>query len=200
METEYEAKFYPIDKEKIRKKLKKIGAKLIYPERKMRRAIADKRVNPQIKCDYIRVRDEGNLIRLSAKIHAEEEGLVGDQKEIDNEVASFEKVVQILENSGLKFNRYQETLRETWEFEGADITLDTWLGLPTYAEIEAKSERKVRQIAEKLGFSWEKKIITAVVEIFQKVYNLTLEDALEKISHLTFEKNLFKGLKKAPIE
>ena len=199
MDTEFEAKFFPIKKEEFRKKLKKVGAKLLFAERKMRRAIADRRANPQLNCDYIRVRDEGNLIRLSAKVHAEEKGSVSDQKEVDVEVSDFNKTVQIFKEAGLKFNRYQETLRETWEFDGAEITIDTWPGLPTYAEIEAKSEGKVRQIAEKLGFSWEKKIITAVVEIFQKVYNLTLEKALDKTSHLTFEKNPFKGLKKAPI-
>ena len=101
METEFEAKFYPVNKEEYRKKLQDIGAKLSIPERKMRRIIADKSVNPGLKCDYIRVRDEGNLIRLSAKIHAEEGGQVGDQKEDDVEVASFDKTVKIMEDAGL---------------------------------------------------------------------------------------------------
>ena len=196
MDTEFEAKFFPIKKEEFRKKLKKIGAKLLFAERKMCRAIADRRANPQIKCDYIRVRDEGNLIRLSAKVHAEEKGSVSDQKEVDVEVGDFDKTVQIFKEAGLKFNRYQETLRETWEFEGADITLDTWPGLPTYTEIEAKSEEKVREVAEKMGFSWDKKIITAAPEIFAKYYGLSIDEILDKVSNITFEKNPFKGLKK----
>ena len=105
-DTEYEAKFYPVDKEEIRKKLKKLGAKLVYPERKMRRVIVDRLAKPQLKCDYIRVRDEGNLTRLSAKIHAEEGGKMSDQKEVDVEVSDYNQTVRILEAAGLVFNRY----------------------------------------------------------------------------------------------
>ena len=83
MDIEYEAKFYPVKKEEIRRKLKQMGAKLVFPERKMKRSIADNQVNIGLKCDYIRVRDEGGLIRLSAKIHAEKGGKMTDQKEVD---------------------------------------------------------------------------------------------------------------------
>ena len=40
---EFEAKFYPVDKEKYRKKLLSIGAKLVISERKMIRIVADDR-------------------------------------------------------------------------------------------------------------------------------------------------------------
>ena len=196
METEFEAKFYPVNKEEYRKKLKSVGAKLTVPERKMRRVIADTNANPNLNCDYIRVRDEGNLVRLSAKITANEGGQVGDQKEDDVVVADFDKTKKVLEDAGLKFNRYQETLREEWEFDGATITIDTWPGLETYSEIETNSEEKVKEIAEKLGFDWDKKILTPAAEVFAKVYGLSIDEVLEKISGITFEKNPFKDLKK----
>lgn len=196
MNTEFEAKFYPVNKEEYRKRLKSIGAKLSVSERKLKRVIGDRRANSQLKCDYIRVRDEGNLIRLSAKIHAEENGKVGDQKEDDVEVKDFDRTVKILEDAGIKFNRYQETLREEWEIDGATIAIDTWPGLDTYTEVEADSEEKVKEIAEKLGFDWDKKILTAAAEIFCRVYGLGIEKVLEKISRITFEDNPFDGMKK----
>lgn len=196
METEFECKFFPIDKEKYRKKLQEIGAKLVVPERKMKRAIGDRRANPQIKCDYIRVRDEGNLIRLSAKIHAEEGGKIEDQKEVDVEVPNFKKTIEIFEQAGIKFNRYQETSREEWEYDGAIITIDTWPGLPPYTEIESSSEGKVKEIAEKLGFDWEKKILTAAAEILAKAYGMSIDEVLDKISYITFEKNPFEKLER----
>jgi len=79
MDTEFEAKFYPVDKDKYRQKLLSLGAKLIHPERKMRRALIEHRFHPQINCTYIRVRDEGDSIRLSAKINASQTGKVSDQ-------------------------------------------------------------------------------------------------------------------------
>lgn len=78
--VEFEAKFYPITKDSYRKHLKQIGAKLITPERKMRRAIVNRREYPQLLWDYIRVRDEGNTIRLSAKTHAEEGGNIMERR------------------------------------------------------------------------------------------------------------------------
>ncbi len=103
---EFEAKFYPVNKEEYRKKLQAIGAKLAIPERRMLRVVADKRVNPILaKNGYIRVRDEGNLIRLSLKFGAKESGKISDQKEIDVKVSDFNKTLKIIEATGVKFNR-----------------------------------------------------------------------------------------------
>ena len=196
METEFEAKFYPVNKNQCRKKLKDLGAKLLIPERKMRTVLGDRRNNHQLGCDYIRVRNEGNLIRLSAKIHADEGGKLIDQKETDVEVSDFDKTVEILKRSGLKLTYYQEKLRETWEFEGAMVTIDTWPGLEPILEIETNSEEGVREIAGKLSFRWDSKILTAAAEVFSKVYNLSIDEVLKKISNITFENNPFKGMKK----
>jgi predicted adenylyl cyclase CyaB len=195
--TEYEAKFYPVDKEEYRKKLLSIGAKLVIPERKMLRIVADNRANPIIKTtNAIRIRDEGGIIRLSLKIHADEKGILTDQKEIDVEVSDFDKAQKIMETVGVKFNRRQETLREEWGFKGAQITIDTWPGLETYSEIEADSEEKVKEIAGDLGFDWDKKLIMAASGLFAKVYKMSIDEVLEKISYLTFENNPFESLKK----
>jgi len=188
METEFEAKFYPVDKGKIRKVLKKLGARLIKPERKMRRAIASNRVYPQLKCDYLRVRDEGGNVRFSLKICATRQGQVSDQKELDVLISDFDKMVEMMDFLGFKPTKYQENLRETWEYKGAEIVIDTWPGLEPYIEIEAKSEDKVKEIAGKLGFKWEEKIITAVQDIFAKVYGLSREEALKRLDYITFEK------------
>lgn len=197
METEFEAKFYPVNKEEYRKKLLSIGAKLIISERKMIRIIADSRTNPFLsKNHYIRVRNEGNLIRLSYKATADEGGKLEDQKETDVEVSDFDKTVQILEVIGVKFNRTQETLREEWEYKGAQITIDTWPGLDTYSEIETTSEEKVKEIALELGLDWEHKIITPAAEVYARVYGIRLEEVLEKISNITFENNPFEGMKR----
>lgn len=197
MDTEFEAKFFPVNKDEYREKLKSVGAKLTIPERKMIRIVGDRRVNPTLPAHTnIRIRDEGNLVRMSLKTMADENGKLSDQKELDVEVSDFEKTVEILETAGIKFNRRQETLREEWEYKGAQITIDTWPGLNPYSEIEADSEEKVKEIAEELVFDWNKKIITPAPEIFAKVYGMDIEDVLEKTSYITFENNPFEGLPK----
>jgi len=197
MDTEFEAKFYPVNKEEYRKKLLEIGAVLEIPERKMRRSIFDGRNHKgQFKCDYIRVRDEGNLISMSAKTHAREGGKISDQKEVEIEVSDFDKAVEIIKLVGFEPDRYQETLRESWNYQGVEITIDTWPNLRPYTEIEASSETLVRETAEKLGLKWEDRIITAAPEIMARVYNLTIDEVLDKVSNITFENNPFKELKR----
>lgn len=199
--TEYEAKFYPVDKEEYRKKLESIGAKLLRKERKMIRVIADSRANSSIpKMNYLRVRDEGNLIRLSYKTTADNNGNLSDQKEVDVDVSDFDKTVQIFESLGFTFNRRQETLREEWEYKGAEITIDTWPGLDTYSEIEANSEELVKVIASDLGFDWNKKIITAAAEVYERVYKIDIEKVLEMITNISFENNPFEALEKHELE
>jgi adenylate cyclase class 2 len=194
MDEEFEAKFYPVEKESIRKRLKEIDAHLAAPERKLRRVIFDSRCNPQIKCDVIRVRDEGGSFRISMKIHPRQ-GKMRDQKEVEIEVNDFDKAVRILEATGLTANRYQETLRETWKYDGAEIDIDTWPGLKPFIEIEAESEDQVKKIAAKLNLDWKKRIIASIVDVFMMVYGLSAEEVLRKISNLTFENNSFSGLK-----
>jgi len=186
MKTEIEAKFYPVDKEQIRSKLKKIGAKLVSPERMMRRTIFDKHANPAIMADYIRIRDEGGQIRLSAKIHARKGGQVTDQKELDILVSNYEETVELLKLSGLIMSAYQETLRETWTFRSTEIVIDTWPGLEPYIEIEAESEEELKKVAELLGQPWEKRRITSIIEVFSEVYSLTNKEVLNKLAFITF--------------
>lgn len=193
--TEYEAKFYPVVKDEYRKKLTQLGAKLVNPERIMRRAMVDRLDYPQLSCDYIRVRDEGNCVRLSAKTHAGSDGKLSDQKEIDVEVSDFDHTVKIIESMGFIFGFYQESLRETWEYRGAEITIDTWPGLESYSEIEADSEGRVREIATYFGFQWENRIITGVGQIYMRIYSLPFDLTLEKLKHITFENNPFDSIK-----
>jgi len=169
--TEFEAKFYPVNKDEYRERLRKIGAVLVTPERKMRRAIVDSDAYPQLNCHYIRVRDEGDSVRLSAKTHARIGGNIDDQKEIDVKVSG--------------------------SYKKAEITIDTWPGLDTYSEIEANSEAEVKKIALILDLDWEKRIITGIKEVYMAVYGMKIEDVTEKICYITFENNPFDGIPKA---
>jgi adenylate cyclase class IV len=112
---------------------------------------------------------------------------MSDQKEIDVEVSDFDKTIKIIEATGVIFDRRQETLREEWEYKGSQITIDTWPGLETFSEVEAGSEDAVKEVAIELGFDWEKRIITPAAEVYAKVYRISIDEVLEKISNITFK-------------
>ena len=150
MEVEIEAKFLDINPEEIRGKLKKLGARMVYPERLMRRKVFEHPTNKEN--DWIRVRDEGDKITLSYK-KLFDRSLHGT-KEVVVEISDFEKACDILQGAQLRFVSYQETKREKWELGGSEITIDTWPWIPTFVEIESASEEKVKEVAERLRFRW----------------------------------------------
>jgi len=192
--VEFEAMFYPVDKEIFRKLLQSKNATLTHPERKMRRAVIDQRFYPQIKCQFLRVRDEGDKVTLSAKNHADPGGKMTDKKEISITVSDFETTLDILRQVNIDVTNYQENKREDWVFDGAEISIDTWPGLEPHIEIEGDSEEKVKQIATSLGFDWAKKIITSRIEIYAQLYGKTIQEVLDMSAKLTFDENPFANL------
>lgn len=195
--TEFEAKFYPVNKEEYRKKLLSFGVKLVIPERKMVRLVADWRDNPILsQKECVRVRNEGGLVRLSFKSFANDAKKLTDQKEIETVVSDFDATVKIIEKLGLKFNRQQETLREEWGYKGVQITIDTWPGLLPFTEIEGESEKQVLEASRILGFNWKEKLILPASGLYAKVYDISDKVALEGISNISFENVPFRNLRK----
>src|SRR3990167_4683344 len=68
MDIEFEAKFPDIDKDKLRKKLKALGAVLVKPEFFQKRIVFFLPKGHEIKDGYLRVRDEGDRITMSLKV------------------------------------------------------------------------------------------------------------------------------------
>lgn len=187
MKQEIEAKFFPINEESILQKLKSLKAKPGQQDVLMRRAVFDKSQNPQIKCTYARVRDEGKEITASLKINASENGKVEDQKELKITVNSFEDTRDFLNKLGLVETGYQENIRSTWFLRDSEIVIDEWPALDTYIEIESPNSDELKFIVDDLGLKWEEKILVSTDELYAKKYSITKEEALRYMSLLTFE-------------
>ena len=184
METELEAKFLDIDPDSLRKSLKESGAKLAHPERLMKRKafdFPDERLEKE--GGWIRVRDEGDKITLSYKRLVDR--TLHGTKEITVEVSDFEKTCNILIAAGLQADAYQETKREKWELEGSEITIDTWPWIPTFVEIEAPTEDKLKEVASKIDLDWSKAMHGSVETAYQKYFDVT-EEEVDNWESITF--------------
>lgn len=192
MQTEFEAKF-PLDlsKDTFRDRLRERGAILRHAERLMRRVLFGQEHNPSLTCDYIRVRDEGDRITLSAKTHAAQDGAMEDQKEAMTEVEDFEATISVLEQAGLVRSSDQQNKRETWMLGTTHIEIDTWPGLDPHVEIESDSETMVKEVAEQLGLDWGRRMITSVEEIYMEKYQLEKLEVRRRLAFCTFEKHGF---------
>lgn len=177
MQTEIEAKFLDIDHEQMRTKLNELGAICAQPMRIMRRKnydYPDQRL--QKIGGWIRVRDEGDKVTLSYK-QLDDRSLHGT-KEISVKVDDFDKACQLMESIGLKQKSYQETKRESWQLDGAEIELDEWPWAKPYLEIEAGSEEQMKQVCQKLELNLDMAVHGSVEVVYLAEYDIT-EDEID---------------------
>ncbi len=172
MHTEIEAKFLDIDVESLRSLLRTLGADPVYSERLMKRKTYDDQDGRMYKVGgWVRLRHEGDKITLSYK-QLNDRTLRGT-KEVTVEIDDFDLADSFLRSIGLILKSDQETKRELWKLNDAEITIDTWPWIPAFVEIEAGSEEIVRSVAEKLDFKWSKAMHGSVETVYQKYYNVT---------------------------
>lgn len=170
MKIEYEATFWPINKNDVRVRLKAAEAKLVRPEFMQKRKVFDLPTGHKIKGGWLRVRDEGDKITLSLKIVNGDK--IEDQKELCLKVDNFNEAVELLKFIGCDEKAYQETLREIWHLEGVEVTIDTWPFLEPLVEVEGKSKTEVKAVSGKLGFDWSQALFCSTDTIYSKKYNL----------------------------
>lgn len=175
MNIEYEATFIPVDKDEMRKKLRKAGAKLERSEFMQRRTVFALPKDHEIKNGWLRVRDEGDKITLSLKSVIA--GKIEDQKELCLEIDDFDTANKLVETIGFKTKSYQESKRELWKIGDVEITIDTWPFLEPLVEVEGESEEKVKEVSEKLGFEWSDAKFCSADTLYAEKYGVS-EDVI----------------------
>lgn len=172
MQTEIEVKFAHIDIDVIRRALKNAaGAVCEQPMRLMKRALIEE-PHHQAEHAFIRIRDEGDKITLTFKRRADEAASTIDSvKELEVTVSDFDKTVQIFAEAGWKYKTFQESKRETWKLDDAEIVIDEWPWLDPYIEIEAESEKVVRETAAKLHLDWGDVLIGHIDALYEQQYD-----------------------------
>jgi len=173
MNIEYEATFPNVNKDDVRRKLSEAGAKLIKKEFMQKRSVFRLPEGSQINGGWLRVRDEGDRITMSLKVVDGAE--IHNQKETMLTVDSFEEAVKFLIGIGCKEKAYQETMRELWELDGVDITIDEWPFLEPFVEVEGGSEEIVKSVSEKIGFDYSQAKFCAVDVLYAEKYNFDVD-------------------------
>lgn len=184
MKTEIEVKFLDVDFEEIREMLRTLGATRVYAMRDMRRSIVETPAM-EAKNAFVRVRDEGDKVTLTYK-QVDEDSLSG-AKEIEVEVSDFAATIALLDQCGLPQKSFQESRRETWDFNGVEVVMDEWPWLNPYIEIEGDSESHVKKVAEQLGFRWSEAVFGRVTSAYQKQYPKGKANKLVTLPRVAFD-------------
>lgn len=172
MNTEIEAKWLAIDAERIRVKLREIGAVTVAPKRMMTRKNFD---YPDGRLEriggWVRLRDEGNKMTLSYKqLH---DRTLHGTKEVNVIVGDFAATESFLIAIGLEQKSVQQTSRESWLLGDVEIELDEWPWIKPFMEIEAKTEHALLSTAEKLGLDMQNALHGSVEVAYQAEYDVT---------------------------
>ena len=185
MKIEYEATFVDIDPAKMRQKLQAAGAKCKRSEYLQRRSVYLFPKGNEVSGGWVRVRDEGDVITMSVKVVDGDR--IEDQKEACVEVSDYVEAEHILQALGCIQKAYQETRRELWIINDVEVTIDTWPFLDPFIEIEGASELVVREVAEKLGCSWQEAKFCSVATLYNEVYGTPVDIINNQTPRITFD-------------
>ena len=143
---EFEVKVLEIDEERVKIKLKSLGAVEIF--------------NGHIAANFfknaeglklrLRRMDDKNVLTYKVRqtheaiMHNEEEEVVFD---------NYEGMKQILLASGFKQYGHSEKTRVSYEYQGIHFDIDTMPGIPTFLEVEASNVDDVKRGVELIGYT-----------------------------------------------
>jgi len=209
MEVEYEARFLEINKNDLIKKLQDIGAILKQKLTLYKRSVFNL---CDIKKGYVRVRDEGDKITMTAKLYKDPK--FPEEYELQLK-EGFENGQSFLRALNLDEKAYHETMREKWSIlksgrkgtkgrkgtqdnnktELCEIAIDCVPGLPMYAEVECKTQADLNKCIKMLGLDKSKMRFGGYGKVYVEYYGMTENEINNSVPSLTF-KNIEKELEK----
>ena len=144
---------------------------------------------PALKNKWIRLRTNGKKTTLTIKEIKDKKAIDGTE-ELEVLVGDFDIMNKILKELGYVYRNYQENYRKIYMIDEVEVSIDSWPMIPTYAEIEGKSNEAVISILNKLGYSLDEATTLDVTSIYNEVYGIDLLN----IRELKFERSNHEGL------
>lgn len=179
---EIKVRFLEIDTDALIRKLTELGAsdggekmlnEMIFYDRELKWREAYK---------LIRLRSIGSLTILTYKENLAQG--IDSAREIEFEVSDIGKATTLLEELGLMAYRHQQKRRHSFTLRNVAVDIDTWPGIPTYAELEGSSEQALKAAAKQLGFNWSSAVFEDVRHIIENRYGIPVRT----LKWFTFER------------
>lgn len=179
MAKEVEVKILDIDHQNLGAVLKSSAAKLKSPKTMYRRVNLDFEDGRLAgKGGWVRLRDEGDKITLTHKIHTKlKDGeLQVDEKEVI--VDNFEDALEFLRSIGLKVKTYQENYRENWILKTksgtVEVALDQWPHVKPHVEIELEegSEKAIEEACKILSLDFSSAINDDICPVYMAEFEI----------------------------
>jgi len=118
-----------------------------------------------------RIRDEGFRRTFTIKEKTKD-------YDLEHEVTfdNFKEMDIMLSKLGLKRKHYSEKIREIYKIDDGELIFDHYPGLPGYIEIEAPTEAKLKELAEKFNLNMNEKFFNYGM-LFNELYGMNIDFA-----------------------
>jgi len=180
--VEIEARFLEVDLKELVGTLHSLGATNKGEELLSEIIFYDQEGTWKSQGRYARLRSKDSRTTLTYKKNTAQ--TIDSAFEVEFEVSSMDQATLFLENVGLKAWRFQEKRRHTFILDSVIIDIDTWPTIPTYVELEAVSEEKIRSVARQLGFKWSDVVFDDARKIIEERYSIPVGS----LTYFTFDK------------
>lgn len=186
MEKEIEETILEVKLDDLTKRLEDLGAEK-KDEFLQRRYVFDfKPVQPK---KWIRLRTNGKKTTLTIKEVVDKNAIDGTN-ELEIVVDDFDKTAEILNQLGYVPRNYQENYRRLYLLGNTEISIDSWPLIPTYAEVEGKTNEDVKNVVELLASTGSEVTTLDVQSIYSEKYGI---DML-RIKELKFEGDNYESV------
>ena len=184
--VEFEAKFLDIDVDSMRKKVRKLGGTLIHDRKKYVRAAYD--LCSDKVPGYARVRQEDKFVTMTVKTYENKDFPKEFEVTIKEDFATGREFMEAL---GLREKAFQESYREKWGMPNhpdvTEITFDDLPGIPTYIEVDCKTEEALNMMIRELDLDTSKKRFGAFDRTYEEYYGIERIIINTRTPSLTFK-------------
>lgn len=186
MEKERELTVLDIELDDFIQTLEDLGAEK-QGEFLQRRYVYDvKPINPN---KWIRLRTNGTKTTLTIKEIKDKNAIEGTN-ELEVVVGDFDKTNEILNELGYEARNYQENYRRVYLLDNVEISIDSWPLIPTYAEIEGKTNEDVERVLNLVNTKNYQTTTFDVESIYREIYGIDIM----KVKELKFGEKKDEGM------
>ena len=186
MEKERELTVLNIELDEFINQLEELGAEK-QGEFLQRRYVYDvKPLNPN---KWIRLRTNGTKTTLTIKEIKDKNAIEGTN-ELEVVVGDFDKTNEILKELGYEARNYQENYRRVYLLGNVEISIDSWPLIPTYVEIEGKTNEDVERVLKLVNTKNYQTTTFDVESIYREIYGIDIM----KIKELKFGEKKDEGM------
>lgn len=178
MEKERELTVLNIELDEFIDRLEELGAEK-QGEFLQRRYVYD--VKPAQPKKWIRLRTNGKKTTLTIKEVKDKNAIEGTE-ELEIVVDNFDKTNELLKELGYESRNYQENYRRVYLLNNTEISIDSWPLIPTYAEIEGKTNEDVENVLKLVNTKNYQTTTFDVDSIYREIYGIDIM----KIKELKF--------------